>query len=80
MFESEGFELDYFKEKNTTEFKNAMRNWDIPADIDMKSFKKYENKIKNKLMILDSVSAVWIDKEGITYSMYCKPGRFVTFL
>ncbi|KKM91431.1 hypothetical protein LCGC14_1228560, partial [marine sediment metagenome] len=27
MFESEGFELDYFKEKNTTEFKNAMRNW-----------------------------------------------------
>ncbi len=80
--EREGFELDYIKEDYSAVFKNAMRNWETPAkkDTNIESIEKYENIIKNKLIILDKVSAIWIEKlpQLNEYSLYCKAGRFAT--
>lgn len=85
MNEIEGFVLDYFEEDYTSEFKKAMRNWDIKTDdfsftyndTDIDSIKKCENIIKNRLVPLNKVSAVYISYIGIQYSLYCNVGGFV---
>ena len=71
--------LDYFKEDYTSEFKDAMRNWDIETDdhTDIDSIKKYENIIKNRLVPLNKVSAVYIDNMAHGYTLYCNVGGFV---
>jgi len=77
--EIEGFVLDYFKEDYTSEFKEAMRNWDIETEdhTDIDSIKKYENIIKNRLVPLNKVSAVYIDNIAHVYNLYCNVGGFV---
>ncbi len=68
MYE-EGFVLDYFEEDYSSEFRDAMRNWNIPSnekkyygkEVNLKDIKKCENMIKNRLVLLNKVSAVYIE-------------------
>ena len=87
MLESEGFDLNYLKEDYTAEFKNAMNNWQIASfsseynflRTTIESIKKYENIIKNKLMIFNKVSPIWIEKGMLkSYHLHCKAGKFIT--
>jgi len=77
MFGIEGFPLDYFEEDYSSEFRDAMRNWNIPSNENIDNIKKYENMIKNRLVFLNKVSAVYIEciRERHFY-LCCNVGGF----